>query len=290
MIILKIMGGYGNQMFQYALARELLYRGKEVKADFSYYMDTPLDDTKRNSARETLFADLPVAEDEIVQAILQKNEKLRWKLANRIGLLSNYAPVYVQRNGYQYSDKIFSKQNVYAIGWWQNEQYFTNVEDLVRTEYLNGIDKLSRQNENLLEKIQSHTNSVSIHVRGGDYNNIFNSAAFGGVCGKEYYKNAADFLRDRFEDCFFYVFTNDMQYTKEILPDLKSYEIVMNSEADGLQDIFLMSRCKYHIIANSSFSWWGAWLDSNNNKVVIAPKRWSRKNAKSPNCKGWITM
>lgn len=290
MIIIKIMGGFGNQMFQYALAKELLYRGKEVKADISYYSNIPPEDTERGSIKEMLFEELPTAKEEEVQFFLRKNEKLKWRLMRWTGIVCGREPVLFQKISYQYDDRVLHKQHVYAVGWWQNERYFAHVKGVIRTEYLNGIKRLNGQSESILEKIQEHKNSVSIHVRGGDYNNASNNAIFGGICGKEYYEKAIGFLRKQLAGCRFFVFTNDFEYAKGVLPEWESYEIVTNSEANGYQDIFLMSQCKHHIIANSTFSWWGAWLDPDEKKVVIAPKRWSWKSSKTPNCESWIMI
>lgn len=290
MIMLKIMGGFGNQMFQYAFARELLYRGKEVKADISYYADIPAEDTERNIIKEKLFADLPIAKDEEIRFFLRENSKLKWKLMRRMKIFRSHEPVCYQKKSYWYDDKVFDKKHAYLVGWWQNEQYFVHVKDVIRAEYLNGIKRLNEQSESTLEKMRMHRNSVSIHVRGGDYNNISNHAVFGGICGKEYYKKAIGLLKEQFTETAFYVFTNDPEYAIEVLPKGELYEIVVNSEADGCQDIFLMSRCKHHIIANSTFSWWGAWLDPNEEKIVIAPQCWNRNVHETPNCSGWTII
>ena len=290
MIILKIMGGFGNQMFHYALARELLYRGKTVKADISYYDNTPTGDTARCSIKELLFRELPLAAGEEVQIFLKNNKKLRWKIMRHVAPRCTAPPVYLQEKSYEYRSELFNRENVYVIGWWQTEQYFMHVKDLVRKEYLGAMDKLDEKNMRVLEKIQKYSNCVSVHVRGGDYNNLANSGIFGGICGKEYYQKAFDFLNKRFRGCHFFVFTNDIGYAKNVLPELEMYEMIVNSEMDGCQDIFLMSQCKHHIIANSTFSWWGAWLDPTNDKVVIAPERWSHNNNGNPNCEGWVEL
>lgn len=290
MIILRIMGGYGNQMFQYALARELLYRGKTVKADISYYNNIPLGDTQRDSIKTELFDDLPIASDKEIQMFLDKNKKMRWKVMRYV--LSNCAgaPVYLQKKSYEYRDELFDRENVYVVGWWQNEKFFIHVKDLIRTEYLKNIAILNEKNKYILQKIHSNINSVSVHVRGGDYYNTVNQEIFGGICGMEYYQKALKFFENKLDNCYFYIFTNDYEYTKKILPTRKNCELIINSEDEGLQDIILMSQCRHHIIANSTFSWWGAWLNPKREKVVVAPAQWSRKGNETPNCEGWIEM
>lgn len=290
MIILKVMGGFGNQMFQYALARELLYRGKTVKADISYYHNIPLGDTQRSSIKELLFDDLPIASNEEVQMFLYENEKLQWKIVRRIVPNFYKAPVYLQRESYEYQDKLFHRENVYAVGWWQTEQYFMHVKDLVRMEYLKNIKILGEKNRSISEEIQSHKHSISVHVRGGDYHSPANKKVFGGICGREYYHRAFNFFEKQFEDCVFYIFTNDIEYARQILPMGKNYKLIENREDEGAQDIILMSQCKCHIIANSTFSWWGAWLNPKMDKIVISPVQWNHKVKTTPNCDGWITM
>lgn len=129
-----------------------------------------------------------------------------------------------------------------------------------------------------------------MHVRGGDYYNSVNKEIFGGLCGIEYYKRAFGFFEKRFECCYFYIFTNDFEYARKILPERKNCEFIQNSEAAGIQDMILMSQCSHNIIANSTFSWWGAWINPKHDKIVIAPVQWKNKIVSTPNCEGWIEV
>lgn len=160
----------------------------------------------------------------------------------------------------------------------------------MRADYLKIGKMLDEKNRNLSEKIRSRKLSVAVHVRGGDYNNPVNKEILGELCGIEYYRKAFGFFESRFESCYFYIFTNDSEYARKILPVRKNCKYIQNSEANGIQDMILMSQCRHNIIANSTFSWWGAWMNPGHDKIVIAPVRWKNKVVANPNCEDWIEI
>ena len=126
----------------------------------------------------------------------------------------------------------------------------------------------------MLEKISAEPCAVSLHIRLGDYTTPVNKEFFGGICTEEYYKNAVEYIKQKYENPKFFIFSNGEGNITEVLPDI-DYELVnINDENTGWADMYLMSQCKHNIIANSSFSWWGAWLNQNENKTVVAPQKW----------------
>ena len=124
-------------------------------------------------------------------------------------------------------------------------------------------------------------NSISIHIRRGDYLHPKFNHLYGNICTIEYYKEAITILQQKYANLHFYIFSDDISWVKENLPIVPSTYIDWNKKEDSWQDMYLMSQCKHNIIANSSFSWWGAWLNNNPNKTVICPSRFMNLNQQS---------
>ena len=185
----------------------------------------------------------------------------------------------------QYNEKLLKHPKRYINGYWQDERYFSSVEENVKDVFqFKGIDE---ENENLAHEIAS-CNSVSLHIRRGDY------ASYGmSLVGQEYYSIAIKYINDNINSPIFYVFSDDKDAAEEIVGALNvKYKFVdINHGEYSYKDMFLMSCCKHNVIANSSFSWWGAWLNSNLNKIVIAPAQWDGKNKSfHPQCESWILL
>ena len=166
------------------------------------------------------------------------------------------------------------KGSAYLLGYWQSEKYFADYSDEIREDFT-FKSPLSERNSDLANQISS-VNSVSVHVRRGDY--VTNAKnAFIGVCPLSYYEQATELIKSRVESPVFFVFSDDMDWVKSNLKlDVKTVMVNHNSGSESYNDMRLMSMSKHHIIANSSFSWWGAWLNPNPEKIVIAPKKWFR--------------
>ncbi|HIP25044.1 MAG TPA: alpha-1,2-fucosyltransferase, partial [Archaeoglobus profundus] len=163
-------------------------------------------------------------------------------------------------------------------GYWQTEKYFSDI----RTDILKDFTVKEKNTEivdNYLKQI-NNSNSVSIHVRRGDYLNHPDI----GVLDISYYKNAIEYIYNKVENPTFYIFSNDISWCEKNL-DFIDDKIIINNTKSEIEDISLMKNCKYNIIANSSFSWWSAWLNINPSKIIIAPKIWMVKNPN--NCK-WV--
>ena len=181
-------------------------------------------------------------------------------------------------NAIIYDSTFYNLDNVYLSGYWQSEKYFSKSKDAIRKTYtfpqLTGTENLLAKDDIL------KSNSVSLHVRRGDY---LKSKDLGGVCTTEYYKKAIDYISMKIDNPKFFIFSDDILWCENNLEVEDARYINFNKGKDSYQDMHLMSLCKHNIIANSSFSWWGAWLNSNKNKIVISPKIWFKNRNISTN-------
>lgn len=276
MIIVSLYGGLGNQMFQYACGKAIARRlNVELKLDIQHVIDrTPrLEFTFRDYELGIFNVNEKMATSEELAGFVpnlwnaNEVEKHYYKLKRL--LLGN--TLYREKLKFRYNKEIDSvKDNTYLYGYFQTEDYFSELRnDIVNSFTLrNTIDK---KNESFLVKMRNE-NSVSIHIRRGDYeNSIFELLSI-----EEYYKKAIKTIIKNIESPIFYFFTNDAKWVKENFNtfDIDKTIVETNTGDQSYKDLVLMSNCKHNIIANSSFSWWGAWLNLNENKIVIAPKRW----------------
>jgi hypothetical protein len=154
------------------------------------------------------------------------------------------------------------------IGYWQSEKYFLSMKEEVLDTF--SFEKLAKSQKtfSILDLIEN-TNSISVHVRRGDY--LLEGEKFGNICTTQYYDKAIEKIKKHIVSPLFFVFSNDMEWVRKNIQIPNPYYIDWNQGADSWQDMFLMSRCKHNIIANSTFSWWGAWLNQSPQKMVIAP-------------------
>lgn len=281
MLIIRFVGGYGNQMFNYALAKELISNGINVKADWSFFENQGTTNDFREPIRNHINIDIKEASslDKRLFWFLSKIKKEKYEVwEDNYGILS--------------LDQIKSMNNKVLIGYYQAEEMFHNVSEEVINHFLceikNTLNSYSKEVEN---SINASKIPVAIHVRGGDYLNSSNIETLGNICGEKYYRDAIEKLDLDVSDATFYVFTNDVEYAKKVLPQGLNCSFITNSESDGLMDIYLMSLCKKIIIANSTFSWWGAYLCKDKEKQVIAPKEWKKGSDRERiYCKDWILV
>ena len=288
MIIMQLAGGLGNQMFQYALYLQLKSMGKEVKIDDIAGF---VQDKKRFPALGPFGVSYErPTRKELIQML--DSSLLPWSRVRR-KLFGRHKKSYFEEDK-RYHPEIMTWDDIYLEGYWQTEKYFEAIADEVRQVY--DTDKLRRNiKEDRLEdwlRLVDSTQSVSIHVRRGDYLLPENQALFGGICTDAYYKEAMEQLMKERSDCRFYLFTNDKQWARaqierykkaEVcetgakIADAKLYhniEVVDLGERNDYAEFVLMSRCKHNILANSSFSWWASYLNRNADKIVLVPDRW----------------
>ena len=275
MIIVKLKGGLGNQMFQYAFGRIVALESNSVlKLDITGFKDDKVFGRKYSIACFNIIKNIATEKD------LKKLKILTGKsyISKFIRLAIKIKPYYsryviYERKTHKYDSRIFQKkyQNVYFDGYWQNEKYFKDIEDIIRKEFILK-ETLKNGNLNLANKIQD-TNSASIHLR--KYDDIPEDDM--SMLSLNYYHKAVKYLSERFNNLHFFIFSDNPEWAKKTLKLSCPTTFVEHNKNDkDYEDLRLMSLCKHQIIANSSFSWWAAWLNENTDKIVIAPKKWFR--------------
>ncbi len=269
MVVIKIKGGLGNQMFQYALYLTFKNIGTDVKMDISG-LDLYLDSYGRGDIWDAFCVNKDFANAEEIQKLLKNENKIINKLQMKIFKYSNTH--YIQRNPFYFNTDIFNMDNVYLDGYWQNEKYFKEYRKSI-IEHFKIKKELSNDNNLYLDMIDSYVNSVSLHIRLGDYTTKTNKKIYGGICTPGYYKKAINYFEDNYNNPVFFIFSNDVRNVKHLIDSKKYILVDCNDEKNAWADLYLMSKCKHNIIANSTFSWWGAWLNQNEKKTVLAPSK-----------------
>jgi hypothetical protein len=270
MIIVKLMGGLGNQMFQYAFGKSLaILNNTELKIDRTF-----LDD--KSPRKNFTFRDFELDVFKL-DAIFATSQEI--KLRNNTNILQKLFPFY---NHFQSFSEHLSQipklepsaySNVYIEGYWQNEDYFKLAKEVIQEDFRFKSSPTGK-NKELAELILSK-NAISVHVRRGDYahNQVINSVH--GLLTTTYYEHAASYIQDNIFEPHYFVFSDDIEWAKSNIQLRNNTTYINhNSGKNSFEDLRLMSLCKHNIIANSSFSWWGAWLNANPDKIVIAPEKW----------------
>ncbi len=277
MIIIQMAGGLGNQMFQYALYKQLTGMRKTVKMDDEAGFR---EDAQRNPALAAFGIAYERASRQEIEEMTDSSMAFTARVRRK--LFGRQRRAYFEENKC-FQPKIFDWDDIYLEGYWQSEKYFRDVGNLLKKEF--SLESVRRNRDNgygLSEEAERYLNrieqgeSVSIHVRRGDYLLPQNQDLFGNICTDMYYENAVKKMMESRPDCMFYLFTNDNQWAAERLRERKDFPIVL-VELPGNRDyetLMLMSRCRHNILANSSFSWWASYLNDNPDKQVIAPAEW----------------
>ncbi len=280
MIIVLLNGGLGNQMFQYATARRLaFFHQTELKLDLSILEGSMAGGTKREYGLHQLNIHAGIATKREISAFTrhERNRIARYlfRVCQNFSIANSLPQVLHQRYSHFDPAILEAPDNSYLDGYWQSERYFADISALIRTEFT--LKKplpasLKRVEEEILSK-----NSVSLHIRRGDYVSRKIVNEIHGVCSPDYYLESVDRVAAQITAPHFFIFSDDPAWVTEHfrIPYPMS---VMDHFAEAHEDIYLMSICKHHIIANSSFSWWGAWLSDNPGKIVYAPLHWYNKS------------
>lgn len=274
MITVVLSGGLGNQMFEYAAARAL-----SLRLGVPVVIDTYALNKKSKMIRRNFELDIFHVECRFVSMIKNK-------------LLFKFFP-YIQQHRKEFlkyhifSDELairyepdFRKiedKNTTLIGYFQNKSYFEDIADVLRADFTFKAE-LDLKNKELVSKIQE-SQSISVHIRRGDY---LNDGMFA-ICEKDYYARGINHMVRHLDSPIFFVFSEDFEWVENNL-DFGGLPVVYvdwNKGRDSYKDMQLMSLCKHHIIANSTFSWWAAWLSKNRDKMVIAPMKWFSEGNKN---------
>lgn len=272
MIIVRAMGGLGNQLQQYALYRKFQIRGTVSRLDLSWFSES-VQAGAAAPRRFTLpdFIDLPIeaASGEEVRALLGRSYEEKASLGEKIRKRLSPGRGHLLEESEMFYPQIFTWQDRYLVGYWACEAYYADILERLRGEIRFPVSK-NGKNAEVMSEMAEQT-SVSIHVRRGDYLDAANAATFGGICTDEYYDKCVRYIKERYPEAVFYVFSDDADYVRARFKG-EEYRIVdWNRGEDSFFDMQLMSACRHNICANSTFSFWGARLNKNRDKLMLRP-------------------
>ncbi|MGA2914819.1 MAG: alpha-1,2-fucosyltransferase [Sedimentisphaerales bacterium] len=269
MIIVGLKGGLGNQLFQYAFARNLAHIHNTVfKLDISGFSGQQCSLTPFNIQQNFASA-------EEVKKLINPNQTAIGKWI--YSLFHNHpkrAKSHIKVKSPHFNPRLLKlPDNVYIDGYFQSEKYFINIADIIRDEF-RVKNELNGRNKNMAEMAQN-TQSVSLHIRRGDYVSNPKANQTHGTCSLAYYYRCIEQVNQEIKQPHFFVFSDDIDWCKSNLRISFPVVFVDHNQPDkDYEDLRLMSFCRHHIIANSSFSWWGAWLALYMDKIVFAPEKW----------------
>jgi glycosyl transferase family 11 len=290
MIVVKLEGGIGNQLFQYAAGRNLSYSNKtKLKFDVSSFKS----DNQRDYALEKFNIIGEIATDQEIEKLTMPDPGIVKRVIHKtFRLPPRSTTTHIKEKNYNFDPDILKlSDQVYLEGYWQSEKYFAPVSDLIRTE-LEPKHDFSHEARTMAETIAS-SESVSLHIRRGDYVSDSVVARKHGTCSLEYYQECVKTIASRVSNPVFFLFSDDLEWVESNFT-MEFPRIIVDCNGSEMPegDLMLMSHCKHNIIANSSFSWWGAWLNPNPQKTVMAPHRWLNieRNTNDLFPKDWIII
>ena len=296
MIVVKLMGGLGNQMFQYACGRALAEKyNSKLALDLSWFDNQLLRKYELDQWNIINVKILSKNEAKNIHSledfVLKFSYKSIWHWLYNSFFYPNLSFIKEIKTGWFQEIDMRSTRNIYLKGYWQSEKYFQDIKPIIQYEF-SKADHLSHAAKKVLDDINNLDNTVSIHIRRGDYisNEKTNKVHY--ICDPSYYDRAIHFLEQKhIQISKVFIFTDDPHWCKENFKVSYQSEIVSGNNFDASTDINLMSNCHHNIIANSSFSWWGAWLNKNPHKIVIAPQKWfTTKDVNDIICQSWYKI
>ena len=280
-----MVGGVGNQLFCYAYAKSLQQKGYDVKIDISTFKFNKIDSYEFDKYN----IDIPISTQEENERLF--NNSLLSKILKRFGIdISNK----VREKSLLFDESLLRiNDNSYVDGYFQNEKYFYDIRDII-LEQISINRPLSNFTKIIQKKINSLNNTCSIHVRRGDMANDIN-VKIHGVCSVEYYNNAIEYLKNKLGEVNYFIFSDDFEWCRSNLKIDNAIFVESDEHRIAHEDIYLMSLCDHNIIANSTFSWWGAWLNDNVSQISIAPMEWFKdkkyqKQSQDIVPNGWIKI
>ena len=273
MIVVRLIGGLGNQMFQYAVGRRLAHvHETELKLDCSWFATQDLRDYELGALN---ICEVFASDEEIARLAT----RTRSLLGTLLGRPRRPGPMSIVEKHYHFDPAVLDlPSGVHLQGYWQSPKYFEDVAPIIREE-LSLKGALSDANAALAQRMRAEP-SVSVHVRRGDYVSDAHTNAVHGTCDAAYYQEAMQRILEVEPTVHAFVFSDDPAWVRAEMKLPCPITVVEGNSAAPAEDIRLMSLCRHHVIANSSFSWWGAWLGDNPAGRVVAPLQWFRDESK----------
>lgn len=267
MIIIQVAGGLGNQLQQYALYRKFVRLGKEARLDISWFEEENQKDMSAKRELELNYFDRLVYEvcTPEEKTALTGGDGLKGKMCRKLFPKKNRSFT----ESRIYHPELLELEDAYISGYFACEKYYGDIlYDLREKIQFPASD--NPENQRFAEEMAGRE-SVSVHVRRGDYLDKENQAMFGNICTEQYYRSALEFIREKCENPHFYIFSDDVEYVKKKYTGAEYTIVDINHGRDSFYDMWLMSHCKHNICANSTFSFWGARLNPNEEKIMVRP-------------------
>lgn len=288
-----IYGGLGNQMSQYALNLALHQKGNKSKILFSGFFYHWHHNGFNLSYAFKIKLPFPLNFYNFLLLhgeFLYKNKIVARSLKKTITWYHKKRYItYTEKEEFVYDENVLQQTSALLIGTWQVEAYFKNIEDIIRREFIFNMPK-DTKNKELIKEVTT-CNSVSIHIRRGDYLNPKYANSHIVIKDQTYYVNSINYLNKKVHDPHYFVFSDDIDWVKENFKISNCTFVNHNKGRNAYIDMYLMSLCKHNIIANSTFSWWAAWLNKYEHKIVTIPERWlNTKNCAGIYPSDWIKI
>lgn len=261
----RLLGGLGNQMFQYAAGRALAERtGTRLRLDATMIA---IEAHRRYALDEMRI------QAKVVRRPQRTVEQLEDPAVDDNYVAKRFKATRIRQRNELFNDELGgAPRDSYISGYWQSERYFTDVADEIREHFQ--LRRWSAQAKAAAAVIDSTNTSVAVHVRRGDYAFLEQARRLFGLMPQEYYTNAADLIREKVGDCHYFVFSDEPEWCRDNLV-LPGPTEILSGQTTAPEDIHLIARCDHAIIANSSFSWWGAWMGESETSMIVAPSKWT---------------
>ncbi len=279
-IVVRIMGGLGNQMFQAALVEALKKSGKRVFIDISNWEKDNVSHHNGYELDRVFGLRYEIAAANEISRYAYVSASFKDKLFRHIW---GQKSTYLNETDFTCKEDVLKVNEGYLMGYWQNERYFFEIRDRIREIFtFQGID-----HSDIEDEIDSNE-SVSVHIRRGDYLKFKDK--YGGICDDDYYRRSMNYIREKVPNAKFYIFSDDKAYAQEFFTDGDITVVEGNTGEKSYYDMYYMSRCKHNIVANSTFSWWGAYLNPNEQKIIIRPSRYNNISNKDIFPDSWLVI
>ncbi|MBD1393296.1 alpha-1,2-fucosyltransferase [Mucilaginibacter glaciei] len=296
MIISKVISGLGNQLFQYALARQIAIKNNDdLKLDISFYESQNLRNYTLNYYNIKAAIATRTDVEKVIGLYEQTSPYARLHCTAERYLPKQYKRFYKEAQWWGYEPNVFKiKGDVFLEGYWQHYKYFQNIQPQIFDE-LNLTNAVGINDYAIYRQVKQDERSVSLHIRRGDYLTDTDANKLMGILPLQYYRDAIGYISERLADPQFYIFSDDLDWARDNLTiDAPVNFVDIDNGKKDYIELAVMSACRHNILANSSFSWWGAFLNQNRDKIVISPRDWIKQpeinNRTYLQLPGWVKM